>query len=255
MKDYSGYLICSDFDGTLSFGQINEKNIVAIKDFMKYGGKFTLCTGRRGEDIVRHSLLPFKLNAPMIGLTGSQIYDTQENRVVEAHCLDNSWIELVDELAEKIKYNQVIDIVGNVNVYKFHASNKEEKKRVVEAAMCETIYKITGYTDYKGDAYIVPGLEDICYGRYSATSNGPATYEVTALGIDKGYSAHRVKEIVGAKTLICVGDYVGDISMLKEADISYAVENAVDKLKAVADRVTVHAKDGAIARIIEDILP
>lgn len=75
------------------------------------------------------------------------------------------------------------------------------------------------------------------------------------MGIDKGYSAHRVKEIVGAKTLICVGDYVGDISMLKEADISYAVENAVDKLKAVADRVTVHAKDGAIARIIEDILP
>lgn len=132
MKDYSGYLICSDFDGTLSFGQINEKNIVAIKDFMKYGGKFTLCTGRRGEDIVRHSLLPFKLNAPMIGLTGSQIYDTQENRVVEAHCLDNSWIELVDELAEKIKYNQVIEIVGNVNVYKFHASNKEEKKGLLK---------------------------------------------------------------------------------------------------------------------------
>lgn len=254
MKNYSGYLICSDFDGTLNYGPINEKNIVAINEFMKCGGRFTLCTGRRGEDFVQHALLPFNLNAPMVGLTGAQIYDTQENCVIEANYIDNNWATMVDELCEKIEYKQTFEIVGHVNIYRFHASDKEEKKRVIEAALQENIYKIVGYTDYKGDAVIVPGVEDICCGRYSVTSNGHAIYELTALGINKGYSARRVKEIVGAHTMICVGDYVGDIPMLREADISYAVGNAVNQLKEVADRVTVHAKDGAIAKIIEELL-
>lgn len=253
MKDYSDYLICSDFDGTLSVGEINEKNIVAIKNFMECGGKFTLCTGRKCEDIVRHSVLPFELNAPMIGLTGAQIYDTRENRVVEANCLDNNWIELVNKLVKEIKYNQTFEIVGATDVYRFYTSDKAEQKRVVKKAMSDTIYKIVGWTDYHGDSAVVPGVKDICCNRYNVTSNGPATYEVTALGIDKGYGVRRVKELVGAKMLICVGDYVGDISMLKEADISYAVDNAVDELKAVADRVTVHARDGAIAKIIEEL--
>jgi hydroxymethylpyrimidine pyrophosphatase-like HAD family hydrolase len=41
--------------------------------------------------------------------------------------------------------------------------------------------------------------------------------------------------------------------MLLAADIGYAVENASDEVKAAADRITVHAKDAALARIIEDI--
>jgi hydroxymethylpyrimidine pyrophosphatase-like HAD family hydrolase len=41
--------------------------------------------------------------------------------------------------------------------------------------------------------------------------------------------------------------------MVKEADIGYAVANACDALKSVADRVTVDAKDGALAAIIEEL--
>ena len=52
---------------------------------------------------------------------------------------------------------------------------------------------------------------------------------------------------------MCVGDFENDISMIKEADIGYAVGNAADELKAVADRITVNAADGAIAKIIYEI--
>ena len=41
--------------------------------------------------------------------------------------------------------------------------------------------------------------------------------------------------------------------MIRDADIGYAVENAADSLKAVADRITVSARDGAIAKIIDDL--
>ena len=62
-----------------------------------------------------------------------------------------------------------------------------------------------------------------------------------------------VKKRTGAKLLVCAGDFVGDIPMLAAADIGYAVGNAADAVKSAADRVTVHAKDGAIAAIIREL--
>ena len=41
--------------------------------------------------------------------------------------------------------------------------------------------------------------------------------------------------------------------MIREADIGYAVGNAIPELKFAADRITVSCSDGAISRIIEDI--
>ena len=60
-------------------------------------------------------------------------------------------------------------------------------------------------------------------------------------------------DLLGAGTLVCVGDYENDIPMIKEADIGYAVGNAVPKLKAVADRVTVKNTENAIAAIIYEL--
>ena len=53
--------------------------------------------------------------------------------------------------------------------------------------------------------------------------------------------------------LVCVGDFENDFDMVRDADIGYAVANAADSLKGVADRITVSARDGAIARIIEEL--
>ena len=41
--------------------------------------------------------------------------------------------------------------------------------------------------------------------------------------------------------------------MVKNSDIGYAVANAVEELKDVADRLTVSVDDSAIARIIEQL--
>jgi len=50
-----------------------------------------------------------------------------------------------------------------------------------------------------------------------------------------------------------VGDFENDIDMIKAADIGYAVGNATDDVKKIADRITVSNDKAAIARIIEEI--
>ena len=52
---------------------------------------------------------------------------------------------------------------------------------------------------------------------------------------------------------MCVGDYENDISMLKEADLSYAVGNALPRVKESAVRITVTNNESALAKIISEL--
>ena len=77
--------------------------------------------------------------------------------------------------------------------------------------------------------------------------------EILSIPGSKGEATLKVKKLTGAHTLITVGDYENDIPMIVSADIGYAVGNAVDGLKHVADRVTVNQEECALAQIIKDL--
>lgn len=50
----------------------------------------------------------------------------------------------------------------------------------------------------------------------------------------------------------CVnGDYNNDIAIIRQAEIGFAVANAVDEVKAVADHITVSNDEHAIAAIVD----
>ena len=52
MGKFSGYLICSDYDGTFATaGQPVQENLEALRHFVENGGRFTLATGRSVEFI------------------------------------------------------------------------------------------------------------------------------------------------------------------------------------------------------------
>ena len=74
-KDYSGILLCTDYDGTLSYGGVCRENIDAINDFMAHGGRFTLATGR-GTYELREGDLPVTPNAPLVLMIGAQLDDS-----------------------------------------------------------------------------------------------------------------------------------------------------------------------------------
>lgn len=62
-------------------------------------------------------------------------------------------------------------------------------------------------------------------------------YEVFSAKASKANAALQLKEMLGADELVCFGDNINDISMFRAADRCYAVSNALDELKAVADGV------------------
>ena len=50
-----------------------------------------------------------------------------------------------------------------------------------------------------------------------------------------------------------IGDFDNDLPLVSQADIGYAVANAVESVKAAADRITVSCDEHAIAKIIYEL--
>ena len=61
--------------------------------------------------------------------------------------------------------------------------------------------------------------------------------EVFAPSASKGGVTKKLREITGAKTVVCFGDNGNDLPMFEESDYAFAVHRAPDHVKAAADGV------------------
>ena len=116
------------------------------------------------------------------------------------------------------------------------------------------VYKVIFVTDipekaiYIRDKVNVSGSDELISVRSWHTG-----VEVIGKSNTKGCAVRKVADAIGARLVVAVGDYENDASMIEAADIGYAVENATDSLKAIANRSTVDVKNGAIAAVIYEL--
>lgn len=283
MGKFDGFLICTDCDGTLtdSNGELSEENAKAIKYFQEEGGRFTLATGRFAEHLNKYSD-KIKVNAPVISLNGVLLYDMDERKkICEMPMETKDGMEVLSYINDRWKgvWEYWINFSGQESACykpledKFESETLqiEEEYREFFAAgsgdldkrpVYETMIKIVPDTTAK-IVFVMPedmlrpmqkDLREKFGDRFHFDSSWPNGLEMQGIHSSKGIAVEKLKEYLGdIKCTVCVGDYDNDISMLKIADISYAVGNALDEVKQVADRVTVTNNESAIAKIIEEL--
>ena len=250
MGKYSGVLLCSDFDGTLFDGKvIPEENLKAIKYFRENGGLFSVVSGRNHE-----FLIPFfegySFGVPVVNLNGAVFYDMDAREVISEHFMSGVTMEKLYRILHEI------DGVFRFSFFQKSGFIREniEKNGTIDPARLENLYKFAVNVSGEEADFVAARdrIAEMMEGCVALRSY--ANYiEVLARGYTKGPSTRRLAEMVGADTLVCVGDYENDIDMVQNADIGYAVDNAIPALKAVADRITVSVENAAIARIIEEL--
>ncbi|MBQ2725234.1 MAG: HAD-IIB family hydrolase [Clostridia bacterium] len=254
-KKYKGYLICTDYDGTLYYNGVHPDNIDAINEFMANGGKFTLATGRANYE-VREKDLPVQPNAPMLCMIGARIWDFRDGKSLGDFTMDGSEENAVREVCRYLRDESPVKL-EDASVYcadkPYLFNNRSEESIEDGMSRLAGAYKIVFWLKNEYTPEMFDAVQRICGDICNICSNREDILEITARGVHKGSAVRRLKEITGAHTLICAGDTNGDIPMLTAADMGYAVENATEEVKAAADFVTIHAKDGALAKIIRSL--
>lgn len=251
---YDGYLICSDCDGTLTnhLQQLPPENRKAIAYFQQNGGLFTVATGRSPSYISGLPAMGLTVNAPIIAVNGALIYDPVQARPLYELPLDDSAWEafaFACKECDSLERAQIVNIEG---AHVWQPGGNQTVEMLMDS-VAKPWYKFLFVTHTEAEmALLREALENRYGGHYRFDRSWPVGLEMHSRKSGKGECLARLRELIGRPihTTIGVGDYENDISLLKMADIGIAVDNAIDCVKRIADRVTVSNEEAAIAKII-----
>ena len=256
MGRYDGYLILADYDGTLAdrSGQVSPENVDAIKQFQREGGFFTIASGR-SPDFIRNVAEKVPLNAPVIALNGGAIIDPESFKVIERIGGNDEFVgDYLSLIDPEISFETHLWHSSCVNaVWKKGEGTPESSVRGWEPPVYKAIF-----VEYTPELALE--LKDRAKARfgdkYLIERSWPVGLEMLPAFSGKGNAAKLVKRLMGGRvhTLIGMGDYENDVSLLSAADIGVAVGNALENVKQAADRITVPNHEHAVRQVILELL-
>jgi Cof subfamily protein (haloacid dehalogenase superfamily) len=252
MKKFHGILLATDWDGTLFYdGDVSEENKKAIEYFMDNGGFFTVCSGRHFGYLAsqRDKVRP---NTYSICLNGAYIADTATGEVLYAKACDDNIFSIIDKLFTDELHSLIYLHAEGDNEGTFYTPQEYAKE--ILSIKKRRYYKAVLYAkdDESGDKAKELSLK-YSYEGYSVVRSFRRGLEILSLENTKGAAIKKLASHLGTQLTVAVGDYENDISMLREADVGYAVENATDEVKKSAAKITVACENSAIAKVIKDI--
>ncbi len=251
-------LYITDLDGTLLTAdeKITSYTADTINSLVDRGMLFSFATAR---SYVTAGKITACLSShfPVILYNGAFILDNVSGRVIKTNFMPDR------------ESHRILDILTAADVYPlvYHYMDKTEKISWIEkkatAEMTEFLNTRQGDVFrmpaedknglYRSDIYYMTCIdsEEKLYPLYLMLKDNPhinAIYqkdvysgrqwlEIMPKAASKANAILQLKEWLGCDRVVCFGDGKNDISMFRIADECYAVENAVDELKAVATGV------------------
>lgn len=257
MGIFDGWLICTDIDGTLTGddGKVSRENLDAISYFKSEGGLFTVSTGRPAHYIADR--FGFSVNAPVIAVNGTVIYDLEEEKLLADFPMDvEDSFEVIDFLLKEYP--------GEIREFILWGLDAGINVRGAGCTFESIKAEFSGKPGYKevfpffdsGKAYeAMLRLRESFGERFGVVRSWPEGLEIFDSRAGKGRCVKLLKErfCEGIHTTVAIGDFENDETMLRDADIGYAVANALDSVKAAADRLTVSYSESAIAAVVDEL--
>lgn len=265
MKDLSNVIFITDMDGTLlpANKKLNRKDLDAIEDFRKFGGRFTVATGRTVQSASQY-FDALQLDEPMIVLNGGAIFDCKDRKYVWQNFVDGSAYEAVKDILGKFpKIGAEIDLSDEILVpqysiqeeYHIDISYKDISPRSVNIndvspeGWCKVLFAAdSDEIDRLAEYTASMDWTDLTFVRSSKYF-----YEILPSGCSKGKALRKLLELYHCNgyTVTACGDFDNDIEMLQNADIPIAPANAVSQIKQTACMVTDSDCDnGAVAEAL-----
>ena len=237
-------IVGSDYDGTLTYGGIDEKKLNAIKKWRAAGNKFGLVSGRNVE-----FLFDLQKQYPQLaldffaGCNGGYITDGEGKVLHATACNEVNTLRLIEDLlslgATFVHFveERYICALADMDNRPFFIA--EEKCVLLEnLPPLPYFYQVSVELASPSEAAKVVALIKEKYGaKLNPLQNGRCI-DIVPFGVNKAEGLYRVMEFFAYnyEDVIAVGDNINDEDMLREFR-SYAMENGVDEMKALADGI------------------
>ncbi|WP_334333410.1 Cof-type HAD-IIB family hydrolase [Companilactobacillus sp. HBUAS59544] len=282
-------LIASDMDGTLLNDKmaVSDRNIQAIKNAQKAGIEFLIATGRSLEEA--KPFLKDRVHPGYITLNGAEIYDKDENLISSNPISESSKIKVINYLKEHQIYFEVVtnkgifsdnkdmrvtslaELLVKLNpstTYEQALADTMERIKLTPMTFVDSYDKILSDPSYqimkllafsnKEQEVLGPLRTDIEKNIKDVvvTSSSPNNVEINSIDAQKGIALLQYakdKNITQDQTM-AIGDNLNDESMIRDAGIGVAMQNAIPAIKDLSDITTDNNVNDGVAQIVEEVI-
>ena len=258
-------LFITDYDGTMGkYSEVDSETVSLIKEYMKNGGHFAVCTGRMFFSI-RQILLSYDIKCPVISYQGAMIDDLESGKRLYTGGIN---YELAAKVVSEIKKDGVdvaVDI-GETRLYERESDfvvlyekvtgtygkfveNLEDE--ILKAK--EPIPKITILTSPENVKPLREKYHRLFGDKLIVNSGSDRLVEIVDPKCDKGSAVERMAKMLNIpyNEVITVGDSTNDIELVRGKWHGVAVGDAKEELKKVAKEITVPFENHPIAYLLK----
>lgn len=267
-------LIAIDLDGTLlnSEGKIPRENKKAIQAAKEKGVQVVLCTGRPLRAMT-HLLEEANLMAEediVITYNGGLIQKSKTGEIISERTHNREESIDIYQLGEKLQLPvNFIDLdyiyeppypEGAESIYMTAHQNvpKERALKLTDLNMDDLppdfkINKVVMSRPAEEIDAAIPKIPSEYYEKYNIYKSQAFILEVLPLKVDKGFSMRLLGEDLGLEKnqIMGIGDQENDLSLVENAGLGIAMENAIDSVKEAADYITYSNDHHGVAHAIE----
>ena len=269
-------LYVSDLDGTL----LNtEKKISAyskkeLNKLIDKGLDFTIATARTPATVV-DILEGINIKLPVTLMNGVIIYDLKDNKYIDIKEVDNSTVDIIIDIFEKLDKQVFIYAIKNNHLFVYHKEiiNDYEQKYFDERCHkpLKTFVKVDNYKEaLKGSKVInfvildnietVKKLHDkvrnieglIAEYHQDIYGDGHYFYEIYSKKASKANGIKYLQKYVDSTEIISFGDNLNDLPMFEISTECYAMGNGVDALKKMATCTIGDNNSDSVVKFIKD---
>lgn len=273
MDKFKNILIVTDLDGTFldKTETVPQSNIEAVEYFKANGGLFTIATGRVAEHVL--GAIPDvdrMVNFPAVTCNGACLYDFQTGETPVSYVMSQ---EDVTDIVEYIReYFPTAGIRASSPEYCYVSTPDDMEHPLVKSDLSRyrksphfiepleewrrvSIYKVVVRIDSDILPKAMETLKEKFGERFSVTQSWETIIDIQLGGVNKGRT---LREYVGSTLgenvrIYACGDYVNDLELLTEADVSVCPVDSHPKIKEISQLCLCDNDDGLIAALVKYI--
>ncbi|MDE7153978.1 MAG: Cof-type HAD-IIB family hydrolase [Muribaculaceae bacterium] len=266
-------LYISDLDGTLlnSSSRVSPETAKLISGLGKRGAMITVATARTAAT-ADPLLKDCDIRIPAVVTTGAALWDFDRRRYIDPVFIDGEEYRRIIALFRSEGYMSFVYELqpdGMMRVFHtpqlnaaeqlFYEQRKDLHLKHFQLngvpADADRVMLIFGTGPRQMIERIAARLREDCDCSVSCYPDifNPevALIELFAPGVNKAAAIRRLAAQTGADRVVVFGDNLNDLPMMREADLSVAVANALPEVRAEAKLVIGGNDDNAVARFIE----
>lgn len=266
-------LYVTDLDGTLMRNDksISAKSIELLNRLLAEGASITYATARslKSASEVTQNL---HLSLPVVIRNGTILADPQTKKEIEITTFELDALYAIRQILQRYKLSGfVTSYIDGKEIRHYLKDNMNEgfRQYVTDHSDDERLRAVQSEQElYEGNVCYFTFIDkpeelDVVADQLNQSKEWTCIYqqdkyssdywlEICPKDASKASAIQKIMRRYDYDTLIVFGDSLNDLSMFEVADEAYAVENAMDEVKAKATAVILSNEDDGVAQWIEN---